>query len=332
MGCWTAYALRAEDGTSWIMREKWGRWDLTDATDRMRLVESVLRGGTRVGDGRARVLLDGPFCCGAALDLVAHRYRYYGCDPPDAHYLDCHARRRASASDWDGWDVEYAWGGRDDLADMVAGAEPAATEAETGPDLCDAVPLTSREGWFVGWDPGAWRISVLHSEIIADFLAPAEAVVSLIRADHTVLDHQLTLREVVPWLARHGESLTGTLPAHAPYPMPMEETVNAGVVVDVPARRLRYWTTEPVPSRLTARTAAAWPGWRVERLPLGFVGHLAATGRTGADLLLTDSELRDRRWDEDLVAMRNTDRRALRIDPRNLRTPRVEVVEEGRES
>ncbi|MEU5100945.1 MULTISPECIES: hypothetical protein [unclassified Streptomyces] len=38
MGCWTAYALRAEDGTSWVMGEKWGMWDLTDATDRVRLV------------------------------------------------------------------------------------------------------------------------------------------------------------------------------------------------------------------------------------------------------------------------------------------------------
>ncbi|MEU5646657.1 hypothetical protein [Streptomyces milbemycinicus] len=332
MGCWTAYALRAEDGTRWVMGEKWGIWDLSGAADRVRLVEAVLRGGTRVGDGRARGLLGGAFCRGAALDLVARRYRYYSCDPPDAHYLDCHARRRATASDWDGWDVEYAWGGRDDFADMVAGDEPVFTEVQTDPALPDGAPLTSREDWFVGWDPGEWRISVLHSEIIADLLAPAEAVVSLIRADHTVLDHQLTIREVVPWLARHGESLTETLPAYAPYPMPLEGTVNAGVVVDLPARRLRYWTTEPVPPRLTARTAAAWPGWRVERLPFGFVGHLAATGRDDPDLLLTDTELRDARWDEDLIAMRNTDRRALRVDPRNLRTPRVEVVEDGRES
>ncbi|MES4908574.1 MULTISPECIES: hypothetical protein [unclassified Streptomyces] len=93
-----------------------------------------------------------------------------------------------------------------------------------------------------------------------------------------------------------------------------------------------YWTTKPVPPRLTARTAAAWPGRRVERLPFGFVGHLAATGRDDADLLLTDTELREARWDEDLIAIRSTDRRALRVDPRSLRTPRVEVVEDGRES
>ncbi|MEL5958863.1 hypothetical protein AADR41_29545 [Streptomyces sp. CLV115] len=328
MGCWTVYALRAEDGTSWVHGEKWGMWDLTDATDRVRLVETVLRGGTRVGDGHDRGLGGIRFCRGVGLDLVARRYRYYSCDPPDVHYLDCDVRRRAMAPDWDGWDVEYAWGGREDFADMVAG-KPVFTEVETGPALPDAVPFTSREDWFVGWDPVEWRILVLHSEIIADLVAPAEAVVSLIRSDRTVLDHQLAIREVVPWLAWHGESLTETLPAHAPYPMPMEGTVEAGVVIDLPARRLRYWTTKPVPPRLAARTAATWPGWRVERLPFGFVGHLAATGRDDPDLLLTDTELRDARWDEDLIAIRNTDRRVLRVDPRNLRTPRVEVVEDG---
>ncbi|MES4908575.1 MULTISPECIES: hypothetical protein [unclassified Streptomyces] len=75
MGCWTVYALRAEDGTRWVMGEKWGMWNLADATDRVRLGKAVLRGGTRVGDGRARGLLDGGFCCGVGLDLVARRCR-----------------------------------------------------------------------------------------------------------------------------------------------------------------------------------------------------------------------------------------------------------------
>lgn len=335
MGCWTAYALRAEDGTSWVMGEKWGMWDLADATDRVGLVEAVLRGGMRVDDAGARDFLDGVFCRGAALDLVARRYRYYGCGQPGVHYLDCHARRRATASDWDGWDVEYAWGGCDDFADLVAETELVFTEIELpGPTLPDAVPLTSREDWFVGWDPDEWRISVLHSEIIADLVAPAAAVVSLIGADHTVLDYHLNILKVGPWLAWYGESLAEMLPAHAPYPMPMEETVKAGVVIDLPARRLRYWTTDFVPPSLTARMAAVWLGWRVERLPLGYVGHLAATGRHNPDpdLLLTYAELREARWEEHLIAMRNTDLHTLRADPRNLRAPRVEVIEDGRES
>lgn len=335
MGCWTAYALRAEDGTNWVMGKKWGMWDLTDATDRAGLVEAVLRGGTRVDDAGARDFLDGVFCRGAALDLVTRRYRYYGCDQPGVHYLDCHARRRATAPDWDGWDVQYAWGGCGGFADLVAETELISTESEQpGPTPPDAVPLTPREDWYVGWDPDEWRISVLDSEFIADFIAPAAAVVSLIGADHTVLDYHLNILDVVPWLARYGESLAERLPTLAPYPMPLEDTVKAGVVIDLPARRLRYWTTDCVPPRLTARTAAAWPGWRVERLPLGYVGHLAATGRhhPDSDLLLTHTELRRARWEEHLIAIRNTDLRALRADPRNLRAPRVEVVEDSRDS
>lgn len=237
MGCWTAYVLRAEDGSCWTMGEKWGDWCLAKESDRIRIVESILRGGVAVDDDSARGLVDSWFCRGVVLDLVTHRYRFFGCDlqtlQPGVSYLESTAVRVASAPGWSGWDVGYAWSGREGLVEVVSEARPA------------------------------------------------------------------------------------------------EDTVHAGAVIDLPSRRLRYWTTESVPPQLVAKVAAAWPGWTVERLPLGFIGHLAATGRDGEDLFMTNAELRDGGWEEDLIDIRNGERIALTIDPRTLRPPGVRVIDEA---
>lgn len=335
MECWTAYLLRAEDGSCWTMGDKWGDWFLLEEDDRVRIVESILRHGTAVGDDRARDHMDSWFCRGVVLDLVTRRHRFFGCDPkfprPHVAYRESLTARLTSAPGWSGWDVGYAWGGHEDLVEIVPEARPVVAPPADLTDL-EAVPLedalTSRDDWFAGWDPGRREISVLFDETSADWFDPADAVVSVIGSDGTVLDYQLAVHHIMPFLARHGASLTAALSAVAPYPLPAEETVRAGVVVDVPARRLRHWTPDGVPPQLAAKVAAAWPGWLVERLPLGFVGHLAATGGDGQDLIVPDARLREDGWEEDLIAFRNRRRRALPADPRNLRRPRVRVIEE----
>ncbi|MEU6750552.1 hypothetical protein ABZ914_30425 [Spirillospora sp. NPDC046719] len=315
------------------MGEKWGDWCLAGESDRIRIVESILRGGVAVDDDSARGLVDSWFCRGVVLDLVTHRYRFFGCDlqtlQPGVSYLESTAVRVASAPGWSGWDVGYAWSGREGLVEVVSEARPAVvTPAETEGTPLDAA-LTSRDGWFVDWDPIEREISVLYHETIADWFAPATAVMSVIGSNDTVMDYQLAVNDIAPFLAHHGASLAASLLARAPYPMPAEETVHAGAVVDLPSRRLRYWTTESVPPQLVAKVAAAWPGWTVERLPLGFIGHLAATGRDDEDLFMTNAELRDGGWEEDLIDIRNGERIALTIDPRTLRPPSVRVIDEA---
>ncbi|MGP4027110.1 hypothetical protein [Actinomadura sp. 3N407] len=154
---------------------------------------------------------------------------------------------------------------------------------------------------------------------------------SIIKPDSTVMDYQLELGKIVPFLAHHGQSLVAALSAHPPYPLVHETLVASGAVIDLPARRLRYWTPHSVPPRLLADLTAAWPGWSVERLPLGYTGHVAVTGRPGdEELIVTDADLRTRiGWTEDLIEIWNDQRTAFPEEPRPLRPPRVRVIKDS---
>lgn len=71
----------------------------------------------------------------------------------------------------------------------------------------------------------------------------------------------------------------------------------------------------------------AWPGWTVERLVWGHVGHLAAIGQHPDRLSMTDAELLERGWDDELIAVRNRARTTLPTEPRALISPRVSVID-----
>ncbi|HEY9329842.1 MAG TPA: hypothetical protein VIS09_16640 [Streptomyces sp.] len=75
MGCWTAYLVRLEDGSARELDEKYGRWHLTGADERVRLVERVLARGRRVTEAPVAARA----CQGIALDLATRRYRFYSC-------------------------------------------------------------------------------------------------------------------------------------------------------------------------------------------------------------------------------------------------------------
>jgi hypothetical protein len=151
--------------------------------------------------------------------------------------------------------------------------------------------------------------------------------VSLIERDTTVLDYWLHVNHMAEFLL-HGEKAVTGLAMQPPYPLWSELVARSGVIVDRPARRLLYWTAEPVPARLAAMAGAAWPGWNVERHPFGYAGHLAATGCRDPDLLMTEDQLRQEsgdfepRLDADWIAQRRT----LPVDPRSLRRPTVQVL------
>ncbi|GCD96851.1 hypothetical protein [Embleya hyalina] len=329
MGCWTVYLLRDEDASCLVTWEKYGSWEVWDPDERARLIDRSRRRGIPVDDDRAAGSVDSSFCRGLALDLVDHRMRYYGCDLalPSAAYIDSHAARLAGTATWMGWDVRYAWGGPGDFPEVIPGATPVLVRRDERPRSLPIAPLTSREGWYAGWNPAQEVVSVRHFEGIADWWAPASAVVSVIRPDRLVLDYQLTTRDTVDWLAAHGERIVPALLAQQPYPMPHEETIDTGVVIDIPGRRVRYWDQSRIsPSRAMA-AATAWPGWSFERLPFGFAGHLAVTARTGEHDLTTDAAATASPWNAELLEIRDRGARALSDASDLLRHCRLAIVD-----
>ncbi|MEU9841752.1 hypothetical protein AB0C69_21280 [Actinomadura sp. NPDC048032] len=320
MGCWTAYLVRLEDGSHWELDEKYGRWHLTGADDRSGLVERIRADGRNV-DGAPNMARS---CQGIALDLTTRRYRFYGCaltmPPAGASHRESMALRQAATPGWEDWDVAYAWGGDEELRRLLYPGlppEPARAEAvEVNP--------AARDYWFVDWDPDTRQITVRHHELIADALADASCLVSVIEADAALTHWQLS-NTIVPLLAHHGESLLGALAAEAPFPLAAEDAVTDGAVIDLRARRLRYWTTATVPTGLVARVGETWPGWKVERLAWGHRGHLAAIGRHPDGLSMTDAELREAHWDDELITIRN--RATPPTEPNRLHAPRVHVVD-----
>ncbi|MEU9205204.1 hypothetical protein [Streptomyces sp. NPDC048332] len=322
MGCWTAYLIRLEDGSAWELDDKYGPWHLTGADERVRLVERVLAQGRRITEAPVAARA----CRGIALDLATRRYRFYSCalDMPraGANHRESMALHQSALPGWEDWDVAHAWGGDEELRRLLHPGPP------PGPADVPAVEVypASRDYWFIDWEPEARRITVRHDELIADSFAGAKSLVSIISADATLTHWQLS-NPVAPLLAHHGESLPGTLAAEPPFPLAAEEAVTDGVVIDLPARQLRYWTADTVSPGLVARMARAWPGWTVERLAWGHLGHLAAVGQHPEGLSMTDAELRERRWDDELIAIRNRARSTLPTEPRALISPSVRVID-----
>ncbi|TXS04784.1 hypothetical protein EAO73_13640 [Streptomyces sp. col6] len=322
MGCWSAYLVRLEDGSVRELYEKYGRWHLAGAEDRASLVKRVL--------GEGRPVIGDPetarSCQGIALDLATRRYRFYSCalrmPCAGAAHRESMALHLAGSPGWEGWDVAHAWGGDEELRRVVLpGPPPGPVE-----DSPVEIDVASRDYWFVGWDPEARTITVRHDKSIADTFAGATCLVSVID-DDTALAHWQLNNTVAPLLAHQGETVVCALAAEPPYPLAAEDAVSNGAVIDVRRRRLRYWTADVVPPVCLAQMRATWPGWQVERLSWGHLGHLAAIGEHSGELSMTDAELFDASWGAELIAMRNLARDALPAEPRGLIAPQVLVVD-----
>lgn len=255
MGCYTGYLLRDEDGASWFAETKYGVWQLVDDAERAMVVDRV-RGEGRLLDGTSGPLFTASTCRGVALDLRDRVFRCFPCEGMDDHSESVEQRIR-TAPHWAGWDAGLAWGGREELGDVV----PAARHVIVPYDLTfrplAELPFGDRER-----DEGD--------------------LVSVVTAARQVLDYQLARTyadadNLLPWLV-HGDRLVDALRAEEPYELPWYD-VDGGVVIDLGRRVLSYWTDGFVPPRLLAEVRAAWPGFEVRRLPHGLDEHLAATGR-----------------------------------------------------
>lgn len=331
MSCWTAYILRDEDGRCLVTAEKQSRWDLSRAQDVAAMGEMVRRAGIPADDARALAFVNTWHCQAVAVDTIERRVRHFRCGPSlhGAVHTDSFATWLAAAPVWSGWDVGYAWGGRRELLDAVPQAASAVAPDDPSPVGVPLAALCSRDDWFVAWDAGRHEITVRYAESSADWFHSACVVISVVRPDNTVLDYRLEYGNVVDWLAQHGDSVLPALSAEAPYPLPEEATVDrcAGVVIDIAARRVRYWMADTVPPAAHERAVAAWPGWRTERLPYGYPGHLACTGRVDHDVLSPPEQLLADGWDEPLLAHRAAGCRTLALPADTVRACGIVVAE-----
>ena len=227
---------------------------------------------------------------------------------------------------WTGWDVGFAWGGREELVEVIPEARRV-VEPHRMTNLAQRAPsIGSREGWFAGWDAELRELTVSDDPCSADWYDPGAAFVSVVGPDLTVLDYRLDagsigVDDVVASL-RDGPTFTDRLVAEAPFPVPGNELfVDAGVVIDLDQHALGYWTKWLVPAGLLPDLRQAWPGWHIHHIRYGLAGHLAATGRRYDDPFGDGPADADPRW--------ISERRDLPIDPRPLRHPLIRVAGRG---
>lgn len=329
MSCSTAYILRDNDGRSLVTAEKQSWWDLSRPEGVDGMLEMVRRTGIPADDERAFGFIGTWHCQGVAVDMIERRVRHFRCGlfVRSAVHADSFAAWFAATPVWSGWDVTYAWGGRHELLDIVPQAAHAIAPDTPAPADVPLTDMCPRDEWFVAWDAAQHEITVRYAESSADWFHSSCTVVSVIRPDNTVLDYRLDHWNVVDWLARHGDSVLAALSAEAPYPLPDEAIAGpgTGAVIDVAAQHLRYWTADTIPPATHERLAAAWPGWRTQRLPYGYPAHLACTGRADHDALTPPEQLLAAGWDDGLLPHRDAGRRAQAVPAHTLRPCRIAV-------
>src|SRR5262245_43012545 len=152
MSCYCAYLIREADQSSWCSLQSGRQSILTRAEDRdsllARMRENRNPGAASPSDG----YVDGAVCQGYLLDFVTRRHRFYPCSS-EGTPLDQLDQTIRSAAIWEGWDAGIAFGGREELGELVpAMASWIQPYEELGKDL-GTMRLRSRDEWFVGWDP-----------------------------------------------------------------------------------------------------------------------------------------------------------------------------------
>lgn len=323
MSCSTGFVLRDADGNCFVMWQKQSWWDLTRADHLAEALATIRRTGIPV-DRASTGFLARYHCNGFAIDMLEKRCHLYVCgEGQGASYFDSLASNFAAQPLWTDWEVRYAWGGHESFAAAVPQAAHV-VQRDLEPSPSSSTSLYPRENWFVDWDPVRREITVAHNEYSADWYGDPCATISIIGPGNSVLDYRLDSDFIMEWLAEHGDSAISVLAESSPYPLPYEEHAHAGAVVDLAGKRLRYWTFDKSRPVLHDYIAAAWPGWRIERLPFGYVGHLAVTGRADHDALIEPEQLLTSYWwNEDLLTHREQARHAMALPRETFQLCRV---------
>jgi hypothetical protein len=288
MGCYTGYLLREIDGSVRFATTKHGHWTLVDDTRRAEVVDWVREEG-RLVDAADRATFDSTTCRGVALDLRDKVFRCFPCYADDGVHKESLDMQIRTAPHWEGWDAGLAWGGREELGEVIPEARHVIEPFDLGYRPLADLPIADRDTYDGN-------------------------LVSVITEDLQVLDYQFKRDynvdvDLLPWLV-HGPALVDALRGEAPFELPWEDP-DAGIVIDLDRRTVRYWTEDVVPARLVSEVRTAWPGFDVRWLPYDMTGHLAATGRR--DDVLAPAFAASEEWE--------AARRALEPDPRPLRLP-----------
>ena len=150
MSCWTGYLLRDEDGSCFFSCVKRGDCLITDDNLRAAVIAAIRRDGVPLVGATAGGFNDS--CCqGVAIDVPHQRYRYFPCAPSVRRNEICDAQVRAAPA-WRGWDAGLAWGGREDLVDLLPEAREVVASYGLRIQPLSELPVGDRAEWFVDWN------------------------------------------------------------------------------------------------------------------------------------------------------------------------------------
>lgn len=322
MGCYTGYLIREADGRWRGRSEKRGAYMLRTRASRDACVRCTRDEGFSFDALRemGSAWLGPAICRGLMIDFVERRLRFYACacsfHRPAVGWLESREHSLRHAPIWAGWDVSYAWGGRDDFACVAPELREHLALERVRP-----TSLGELETQLQAWDADSllsWERASMELHYNYEPWHGSGGLISVVHETLEVLDYCTLVGggelEAMPWLV-HGEALLDALAGVIPHGLPYEDAVDEGVIIDCPARVIRYWGARPVASRLLEQVREAWPGWQVERLRFGLWGHLAATGREGAEVAMAEADMRAGEFEAGWLEARRT----LSIDPRPFR-------------
>jgi len=179
------------------------------------------------------------------------------------------AKRWRAAFAADGWDVDYAWDRHFGLLREAGLPEP-----PFDPDFDHCyVPEAVFDSALGGPGTVGMCFDAAHGRLrFLPGLLEGLTFVTLVDAGGVQHERSFGLPAVTALIHRGVEGVDWLLSLP---PAPPSQAAQEGLLVDLTQKKVRAWTTAPLPRSL----GAGWPGWRLERVHWGLEAHLARTGR-----------------------------------------------------
>ncbi len=267
MSCTTFSAFRDRSGWRFSV-EKYGPVDVSAPRTARRRLERLDRLSPHPPT------LGGWLCRGLLVDDRERRLRFHSCIHERRPAIEAAWERTIRAQPaWEGWDVRFADGGANELAELLG----------------QAVPPLPTEPTRTPWPTADWRHTrfdaqrhQLEFDVEPVELATLDEAPGLV----TVVDDQRRSRHHAFAFGRdeatrawaRGPQLEELLAAAPAWPTGDEDHLGRwGILLDRPNRRLGYWGLRVTPGQAAA-LEAQHKGWSVQRLDNGYADQLAAAG------------------------------------------------------
>ena len=272
MGCYTIYVVRELDGSVRANGSRGGRYEFASADELLAHLDT-LPWWPAEDEGP----LDAAWCCGWFVDRRRRFARWYPCH--ELRYAPfVRERRMRVEAGWHGWDIGLAGEKNFEVSELA------------GLPVADDQHFADLDG-FRGCAEGGlltYEIDPAHPRHLWD-AAAEELWLEPYYMDHcgvdvTVIDAEGRVRDYAfeQWSAPFealglGPRLLDVLrdAAHGPAAI----TTNAGAVIDVQERTVRYRLENSVAPATVAELRRRWPGFTIERERADLAGHLQRTGR-----------------------------------------------------